>query len=125
MDKLRLLLLDDVISDAELVLRTLERSGMSFDAVLTHNEADFVRALDEDKFDAILSDNTLPQFNATEAIRIINEKKIDIPFILVAGSISEEYAVKMMKDGAWDYILKDRLQRLPNSVLGAVEKFRL
>jgi len=114
-----------MISDAELVLRTLERSGLNFEVKLTHNERDFVRALDEQKFDAILADNSLPQFSASEALAILNERKIDIPFILVTGSISEEYAVMILKKGAWDYILKDRLQRLPASIINAVEKYRL
>ncbi len=125
MEKLRLLLLEDMITDAELVLRTLERSGMNYEATVTHDEAAFVKAIEENKYDAILADNSLPQFSAIEALKILNEKKISIPFILVTGSISEEYAVRMMKEGAWDYILKDRLQRLPNSVLNAIDKFRL
>ncbi len=125
MERLRLLMLEDMISDAELVLRTLERSGLNFEVKLTHNESDFVRALDEHRFDAILADNSLPQFSATEALAIINERRIDIPFILVTGSISEEYAVMILKKGAWDYILKDRLQRLPASIVNAIEKYRL
>ncbi len=125
MEKLRLLLLEDMITDAEIVLRTLKRSGMDFDYVLTHNEEAFVKALEENQFDAILADNSLPQFSASEALKIIKSKKITIPFILVTGSISEDYAVKIMKEGAWDYILKDRLVRLPNSVLGAIEKYKL
>ena len=125
MEKLRLLLLEDVITDAELVLRTLDKSGINYEATLTHDEQAFVTALDEQEFDAILADNSLPQFSASEALKIINEKKITIPFILVTGSVSEEFAVNMMRRGAWDYILKDRLQRLPNSILSAVDKYRL
>ena len=125
MEKLQLLLLEDMITDAELVIRTLERSGMDFNAILAHNKAGFINAIKENTFDAILADNTLPQFSAIDALRINNDSSIDIPFILVTGSISEEYAVEIMKEGACDYVLKDRLQRLPNAVLGAVHKFRL
>jgi len=125
MEKLQLLLLEDMITDAELVIRTLERSGMDFNAILAHNRAGFINAINENTFDAILADNTLPQFSAIDALKINNERKIDIPFILVTGSVSEEYAVEIMKEGACDYVLKDRLQRLPNAVLGAVHKFRL
>jgi signal transduction histidine kinase len=125
MGKMRLLLLEDVTSDVELITHTLKRSGMEFNMVVTQNNMEFINALDKQAYDVILADNNLPQFSAAEALMIINRKKIDIPFILVTGSISEEYAVEMMKKGTWDYILKDRLQRLPNAVLSAFHKYRL
>jgi len=124
MDKLRLLLLEDMPTDAMLVMRILERSGISLNATVVDNKTDFIAELDENIFDIILSDNSLPQFSAIEALQIYNKKKLDIPFILVTGSISEEYAVGIMKEGVYDYILKDRLQRLPNAVVNALNKCR-
>ena len=118
-----MLILEDMPSDADLIIRTMQRSGMDFDYLVISDCSGFIKAVSEQKFDAILADNSLPQFSAIEAVRIRNEKKINTPFILVTGSISEEYAVEIMKEGACDYILKDRLQRLPNAVLGAIHKY--
>ena len=125
MEKLNLLILEDMITDADLVIRTLNRSGMDFEYLITSDSTGFIEAVGNTKYDAILADNSLPQFSAIEALRIRNEKNVTIPFILVTGSISEEYAVEMMKEGACDYILKDRLQRLPNAVLSAIHKYRI
>lgn len=122
MKELKLLLLEDMISDVELIIRTLELSGLDFAPVLAPGKAEYIKALKEHQFDAILADNTMPQFSATEALEIYNEQQLTTPFILVTGSISEEYAVEIMKLGACDYILKDRLQRLPNAILSAVHK---
>lgn len=119
---MRLLLLEDMVSDAELIIRTLERAGVEFVPTIVQNRIEFINALDRETYDAILADNSMPQFSASEALEIISEKKVPYPFILVTGSISEEYAVEIMKKGAWDYILKDRLQRLPSAVLSAIHK---
>lgn len=125
MDKIKLLILEDLATDAEIVLRTLEQSGLYFMAIVARNKGEFISAIEHNSFDAILADNTLPQFSAGEAIEINHRKNITTPFILVTGSISEEYAVEVMKKGACDYILKDRLHRLPNAVLSAVHNYRL
>ncbi len=125
MEKLNLLILEDLKTDADLVIRTLQRSGMDFSQIIANDSYSFIAAVEEHKFDAILADNSLPQFSAKEALKINKERNIGTPFILVTGSISEEFAVEMMKDGACDYILKDRLQRLPNAVLSAVHKHRI
>ena len=125
MGKLNLLILEDVMTDADIIIRTLQKSGMDFNYTITSDRKGFIQAIMAQKFDAILADNSLPQFSAAEALKINNEQKIATPFILVTGSISEEYAVEMMKEGACDYILKDRLQRLPNAVLSAIHKYDL
>ncbi len=125
MKTLNLLLLEDVISDAELIIRTLEKSGMDFVSVVAYGKPDYIKAIKDASFDAILADNSMPQFSAAEALEIYNAHDLAIPFILVTGSISEEYAVEIMKMGACDYILKDRLQRLPSAIINAVHKFSL
>jgi PAS domain S-box-containing protein len=125
MNKLNLLILEDMMTDAELIILTLRRSGMDFDYTITNDCESFTNAIEQQKFDAILADNSLPQFSGVEALRIINARQIITPFILVTGSISEEYAVSIMKEGACDYILKDRLQRLPNAVLSAIHKYHI
>ena len=123
MKKLNLLLLEDEVSDADLIRKTLERSGMLFNLVVVSDKNGFDKAIAGQSFDAILADHSMPHFSGAEALALLNERDIDAPFILVTGTVSEEFAVSIMKEGAADYILKDRLQRLPNAISVAVEKF--
>ncbi len=125
MKKLNLLLLEDSTDDAELVIQMLKRSGIDCDIKVVCYEAEYTSELENYAYDLILADNALPQFDATHAIDIMHALNLDIPFILVTGSMSEEFAVEIMKNGAWDYILKDRLGRLPNAVISAYSKSEL
>ncbi len=108
--------------DADLVDRTLKKSGIVFEKMLVDNRTQYTKALTEFQPDVILSDHSLPAFNSLEALKILRETGIDIPFILITATVSEEFAVSVMKEGASDYILKDRLQRLPNAIINAIEK---
>jgi len=123
--QLKLLLLEDQEPDAAILLRVLSRSGMKCDHVRAANREEFINALQRDTFNVILADNHLPQFNATGALEILREMKITTPLILVTGTASEEFAVNMMKAGIADYILKDRLQRLPTAIISAINKHAL
>ncbi len=123
--QLKLLLLEDQEPDAAILLRVLSRSGMKCDHVRAANRDEFISALQKDTFNVILADNHLPQFNATGALEILREMNITTPLILVTGTASEEFAVNMMKAGIADYILKDRLQRLPTAIIGALSKHAL
>ena len=125
MEYLDLLLLEDDADDAELIIRTLERSGMALNVKIANDKESFLNAINTLSFQAILADNSLPQFDAVSALKLVKDINLEIPFILVTGSISEEFAVNIMKEGAWDYILKDRLQRLPNAILSAINKYTL
>src|SRR6185437_12644131 len=82
----------------------------------------FLQALEQFKPDLILADNALPQFNGSEALQIVRETSLDIPFILVTGSMTDEFAAHIIKSGADDYILKDRLTRLPDAIEAALKK---
>lgn len=121
--KLKILHLEDLPSDAELVRRVLLKSDLNFDLLLTDNKSGFLDALENFVPDIILSDHSLPSFNSIEAINIVKNKAIKVPFILITATISEEFAVEVMKEGSWDYILKDRLQRLPNAIRNAYDKY--
>jgi PAS domain S-box-containing protein len=123
--KLKILHLEDIPTDAELIDRTLERSGLSYQRLLVDNKMDYTKALNEFKPDIILSDHSLPSFNSFEALSLLKESALNIPFILITATISEEFAVEVMKAGATDYILKDRTQRLPSAIVNALEKFKL
>jgi two-component system, NarL family, sensor histidine kinase UhpB len=124
-EPLKILHLEDVPADAELIERALKKSSLKFEKLLVANRQDFIRALKEFNPDIIISDHSLPSFDSQEALKIVHEMGITVPFILVTATVSEEYAVNVMKEGAWDYILKDRLQRLPNAIISALDKYKL
>ncbi len=117
--------LEDEPTDAMLVRYTLEKAGVNFEKLDVDNEEGYTAALTGFKPDIILSDHSLPSFNSTEALAILQKSGLSIPFILITATISEEFAVSIIHMGAADYILKDRLQRLPNAVHNAIEKYRL
>ncbi|MDB5110735.1 MAG: hypothetical protein JWR67_1849, partial [Mucilaginibacter sp.] len=123
--KLKILHLEDVLTDAELVGIEIKKSYLSFEKLDVDNRIDYINALNEYVPDIILSDHSLPSFNSLEALKILKESFLNIPFILITSTISEEFAVEIMKEGATDYILKDRMQRLPNAIVNALEKFKL
>jgi two-component system sensor histidine kinase UhpB len=114
--------LEDLPSDAELVDRVLRKAKIEFEKKVVVDRPEFVQALREFKPDIILSDHSLPAFNSLEALRITKEEGIAAPLILVTATVSEEYAVNVMQEGASDYILKDRLERLPNAVRNAMDR---
>lgn len=125
----KILIVEDSADDLDLVQRELQRATLKFISHVVKTRHEFSQALQEFRPDVILSDHSLPQFNSIEALQLWKEHQsahnINIPFILVTGSVSEEFAVQCIKAGADDYILKDRLKRLPASIKNALEKVRL
>lgn len=126
---LKILILEDSPEDVDLVERELKRGGIDFTAQVVRKRDEYERGLREFKPDVILSDHSLPQFNSIEAMHLWKEYQKEynliIPFILITGSVSEEFAVQSIKAGADDYILKDRLKRLPSSIQSAIDKVKL
>jgi PAS domain S-box-containing protein len=123
-ESLKILHIEDIKSDAELVERTLKISGIAFEKLVVDTREEYIEALEEFDPDVILSDHSLPAFNSLEALKILKASGRNTPFILITATVSEEFAVSVMKEGAADYVLKDRLQRLPNAVLNAVGKYQ-
>ena len=119
---LRILLLEDVESDAELLQHELRKSKIPFSCRCVETRADFLDSLRDFAPDIVLSDFSMPQFNAMDALHLLHDSPHDVPFILVTGSQSEEVAVACMKEGVDDYILKTSLKRLPSAVLNALQK---
>jgi PAS domain S-box-containing protein len=122
---LRILHLEDLPTDAELIERELKKGGLTFKKLVVDKKEEYLKGLENFKPDIVLSDHSLPTFDSYEALNILKRLNINIPFILVTATISEEFAVTIIKQGAEDYILKDRLQRLPTAVQNAIEKKRL
>jgi diguanylate cyclase (GGDEF)-like protein/PAS domain S-box-containing protein len=110
--ELRILILEDVPADAELMERELRRAGIIFSARRVDTEETFLKELKDFAPDLILADYSLPTFDGLSAVVIAREKFPDVPFILVSGAIGEELAIEILKKGATDYVLKDRLSRL-------------
>lgn len=113
---MKILMLEDSPTDAEIIQRLLLKEKMHCEFRLAMSKKNFVQALADFSPDIILSDNSLPQFNAIEALKLTRSQFLHIPFILVTGTVSDEYAADAIKHGADDYILKDRMTRLPVAI---------
>ncbi|MDO8616000.1 MAG: response regulator [Dehalococcoidia bacterium] len=120
---LSVLILEDDPSDAELLLEELRRSGFAAKGRRVEDEAGYIKGLARQP-DLILADYTLPQFDAVQALRLLQSQGLDIPFIVVTGTL-EESAIECMKQGAADYVLKEKLGRLGPAVTRALELKRL
>src|ERR671914_706447 len=121
---LRILILEDVSMDAELVEYELERAGMPFVSRRVDSREGFLAELDAFHPDVILSDYTLPRFDGMAALSLARERAPDVPFLIVTGSVNEETAVGCMKAGATDYLLKSNLARIGPAIEGALARVR-
>ena len=122
---LRVLLAEDVAADAELEIREIKRAGLRVSHRIVDSEKDFIRALREFAPDVILSDFSMPQFDGMEALRLAKELAPDIPFIFVSGTLGEEYAIRALKNGATDYVVKSNLVRLSAAVERALAEAKV
>jgi PAS domain S-box-containing protein len=109
---LKALLVEDSEDDALLLLRMLGQGGYDPRSERVDTPEAFIRALEADEWDCIIADYSMPRFNAFAALALVRERKLDIPFIVVSGTIGEETAVEAMKAGAHDYLMKGNLARL-------------
>jgi PAS domain S-box-containing protein len=121
-DRLRVLCLEDSRLDADLVGRTLREAGYQIDLDVVSSRADFESALRGGVYDVILADYTLPGFDARSALEMARVASPSTPFICVSGTIGEEATVDLLKAGAVDCVLKDRLARLPFAVQRALDE---
>lgn len=120
--ELRILILEDSASDAELMEDELRQAGIVFISKRVASKADFVRQVDEFLPDLILADYSLPGFSGKSALNIVVDQYPDVPFIFVSGALGEELAVELLKKGATDYVLKNNLLRLAPSVNRALKE---
>lgn len=119
---MKILMLEDLEDDVGLIERTLMKEGMNFSSKRVDTEEEFAECLQYFHPDVILSDHALPQFNSIEALKICRKKSINAPFILVTGTVSEEFAVSCLKHGADDYVLKSNMVRLPSAIRNALKQ---
>jgi PAS domain S-box-containing protein len=121
---LKVLSLEDSLPDFELIRYQLLQAGYNLDIYRTDTEPEFVSLLNQDDFDIILADYHLPSFDALSALNVRNQICPGTPFICVSGYIGEEKAIELMKQGANDYVLKDRPQRLPFAINRALKEVK-
>nr|WP_242030305.1 response regulator [Coleofasciculus sp. FACHB-501] len=119
---MRILLLEDSLLDTELIYANLSNGGIDCELVQVETRTDFVTALETDSFDLILSDYSLPSFDGISALKIARSLCCDVPFIFVSATIGEELAIDTLKNGATDYVVKQRLERLVPSVMRALRE---
>ena len=115
-DELRILLLEDIAEEAEIVERELHKSGLRFAALRVQTRQAFSDALRQFAPDLILADSKLPGFDGRRALELVNTRTPGIPVIMVTGELGDEAAVELLIAGARDYVLKDRLARLGPAV---------
>ncbi len=125
MTELKVLLVEDLATDAEIAQRTLAQHNLSFHAAVVDNEADFRQALHDFQPDVVISDYAMPTFDGMSALKITRSQSVERPFIILTGSMNEETAVACMKAGADDYVIKEKIRRLPFAVLEAIEKHQI
>jgi diguanylate cyclase (GGDEF)-like protein/PAS domain S-box-containing protein len=123
-ERIRVLVVEDVATDAEIEIRELKRAGMSVEHRLADSEQSFRLELDRFSPHVIISDFSMPHFDGMAALALARDLRPEIPFLFVSGTIGEEYAIRALKNGATDYVLKTNLVRLPAAVERALDEAR-
>ena len=121
---LRILIVDDCPSDAELIVAELRRNHFELTWTRVDTEADYVQEIEQRPPELIFADYTLPEFSAPQALELLQQRGLSVPFVVVSGTIGEHAAVAMIKQGATDYVLKDHLDRLAAATTRALQGTR-
>ncbi|MCK9150958.1 histidine kinase dimerization/phosphoacceptor domain -containing protein [Methanobacterium alcaliphilum] len=124
MNTYKILILEDVPFDVELMEREIKKAGINYTSKTVELEEDFTNAIYEFKPDLILADHSLPHFDGVSALDIVNKKCPEVPFIFVSGKIGEEFAVEALKRGATDYVLKSNLPKVGPAIIRAIEEVK-
>ena len=120
-DRMRILIVEDDENDQLLIKRVLSKSDIVYDSLCVDNREGFILQLDTFRPQLILCDYSIPHFGALDALNLLRERASQIPMIIVTGALSDELAVECLKNGAIDYILKDKIVRLPSAIKLAIE----
>lgn len=123
--KLKILFIEDREDDMLLVLRALSKGGYRVSHKRVQEEEGVRSLLSSESWDLVIADFSMPGFTGSDALEIFKEYNLDIPFILVSGSVGEEFAVQMMKNGANDYVMKDKLARIVPAIERELAEFEM
>jgi PAS domain S-box-containing protein len=123
--KIKILHLEDSLRDSELISTLIESGNIEHDYFLAINKKDFLNILKTENIDIILSDYNIPGYNGSEALKVAKEKYSQIPFIFVSGTMGEDAAINAMLNGAADYVLKNKLERLVPAIKRAINEHEL
>jgi PAS domain S-box-containing protein len=121
-ETLHILHLEDNLKDAAMIEAILETEGISCDITCVSRRNEFCAGLEKPDLDLILSDFSMPGFDGLSALEMARKLRPDVPFIFLSGTIGEELAVEALKEGATDYVLKDRMTRLPIAIRRALRE---
>jgi len=120
--KIKILHLEHSLKDSGLIHSMISKGGIDHDYYLVNNEKDYSDLLKNEVISLVLSDNTLPDYTGDEALKVIKEQYPNIPFLFVSGTMGEDEAIKAMLNGATDYVLKSRLERLVPTIKRAIHE---
>jgi PAS domain S-box-containing protein len=121
--KIKILHLEDSLKDSELIHSLIESGGIAHDYFFADNESDYLRILENEKIDLILSDFSMPDYSGDKALTLAIKNYSHIPFIFVSGTISEDRAINAMLNGATDYVFKNKLERLVPAIKRALHEY--
>jgi hypothetical protein len=122
---LEVLIIEDSIADSELILRELHRTGFDASGTVVRTAGEFRESLTKTLPDVILADYNLGEWRGMDALEILRHEGLQIPLILVSGALGDETALECIKQGVSDYVLKDKLARLPYAINRALQEKRL
>jgi len=123
--KIKILHLEDSLKDSELIQSLIESGEIEHEYFVVENEKDYINILETGNIDIILSDYSLPEYNGNEALKVAREKYFHIPFLFVSGAMGEDRAIDAMLNGATDYVLKNKLERLVPAIKRALHEQEL
>lgn len=121
MNSIKILMLEDSQLDATVIESILLKNGIGSEIRIVNSGAEYVEVLNRENWDLILCDHQLPDYDSVRALKAKNKKAVNLPFILITGAVPEHEAMELVKEGADDYILKDRLNRLPHAIKKVVD----
>ncbi len=124
-NKIKILHLEDSLNDSEIIRSIIDHGGIEYEYFLVDNEKDFIRTLETENIEIILSDYSLPDYNGNEALKVAKERFSNVSFIYVSGMMGEDAAINAMLNGATDYVLKNKLVRLVPAIKRALHEQEL
>ena len=120
---INILLVEDSSEDVHMIERILKKDGMNFRLKSVDTRDGYMRSLMNSQPQIILADHSLPQFNSIEALRILRDTQIKVPFILFTGSVSDDFATSLLRIGADGYLLKSHIEKLPSLINALIDKY--